>query len=71
LRHYAGFWHNALFSGYDFSHDKHPALGYLVSAGFGIVVIAVATLLVALLVRVTHRRSTSRHPAHEVLVGQS
>ena len=32
LQHYAGFWHNALFDGYDFSHDKHPDVGYLVSA---------------------------------------
>jgi cobalt/nickel transport system permease protein len=40
LRHYAGFWHNALFNGYDFSNDAHPVLGYLVSAVVGIVVIA-------------------------------
>ena len=25
LNHYANFWHHALFNGYDFSHDKHPA----------------------------------------------
>ena len=36
LRHYAGFWHNALFDGYGFSHDKHPVIGYLVSAVVGI-----------------------------------
>ena len=71
LRHYAGFWHNALFSGYDFSHDKHPAIGYLVSAGFGIAVIAVAAVVVALLVRLTHRRSTGGVAPSEVLASQS
>jgi cobalt/nickel transport system permease protein len=40
LRHYAGFWHNALFHGYDFSHDPHPTIGYLVSAFAGIAVLA-------------------------------
>ncbi|HEY3831091.1 MAG TPA: cobalt transporter CbiM [Acidimicrobiia bacterium] len=65
LRHYAGFWHNALFSGYDFSHDKHPVLGYLVSAGVGIAVIACVAVAVALVVRLTHRR------ASDVLAGQS
>ena len=24
LQHYAGFWHNALFDGYDFTGDEHP-----------------------------------------------
>jgi cobalt/nickel transport system permease protein len=44
LRHYAGFWHSAIFRGYDFSHDAHPALGYLISALVGIAAIAVAVL---------------------------
>ena len=42
LRHYAGFWHNALFNGYGFANDTHPAIGYLVSAFAGIAVIAAA-----------------------------
>jgi cobalt/nickel transport system permease protein len=46
LRHYAGFWHNALFNGYGFSHDRHPTVAYLVSALVGIAVIA-AMLFVA------------------------
>jgi cobalt/nickel transport system permease protein len=41
LAHYAGFWHNALFDGYDFTNDKHPNVGYLVSAVVGILIIAV------------------------------
>jgi cobalt/nickel transport system permease protein len=57
LRHYAGFWHSALFSGYDFSHDKHPAVGYLVSAGFGIAVIGLAVVVVLAVLRLTRRRA--------------
>jgi cobalt/nickel transport system permease protein len=45
LQHYAGFWHNALFDGYDFSGDKHPNVGYLVSAAIGTAVIALVLFL--------------------------
>ncbi|MEO5898729.1 MAG: cobalt transporter CbiM [Ilumatobacteraceae bacterium] len=51
LRHYAGFWHHALFEGYGFSSDEHPTIGYLVSAVFGIAVIAAAILLTYLAIR--------------------
>ena len=44
LQQYAGCWHNALFGGYDFTHDAHPTVGYLVSAIFGVMVIAVVLL---------------------------
>lgn len=44
LRHYAGFWHHALFDGYGFSRDANPTLGYLVSAFVGIAVIALVVL---------------------------
>jgi cobalt/nickel transport system permease protein len=44
LAKYAGFWHHAIFSGYDFKHDQHPALGYIVSAFVGMAVIAIAIL---------------------------
>jgi cobalt/nickel transport system permease protein len=40
LARYAGFWHNALFDGYDFSRDAHPTLGYVISAVVGMAVIA-------------------------------
>lgn len=53
LRHYAGFWHNALFRGYDFSHDSHPVVGYLISAAVGMLVIGLAVFL---LFRVVSRR---------------
>ena len=33
---YAGFWHHALFDGYDFTRRQHPTIGYLVSAVVGI-----------------------------------
>ena len=42
LNHYARFWHHALFNGYDFRHDKHPSVGYIVSAFFGAAVISLA-----------------------------
>ena len=40
LHHYAEFWHHALFDGYDFSHDPHPSVGYVISALFGAAVIS-------------------------------
>jgi cobalt/nickel transport system permease protein len=40
LAHYAGFFHNALFDGYGFADDAHPAVGYLVSAAVGLLAIA-------------------------------
>jgi cobalt/nickel transport system permease protein len=56
LAHYAGFWHHALFAGYDFGHDVHPIFGYVVSAIVGMAAIAaVAFLLVALLGRARSR----------------
>jgi cobalt/nickel transport system permease protein len=51
LQHYAGFWHNTLFNGYDFAGDKHPNVGYIVSALFGVVVVALVLLVVATVVR--------------------
>jgi cobalt/nickel transport system permease protein len=49
LAHYADFWHHALFAGYGFGHDAHPAVGYVVSAFVGMAAIAVvAFVLVAL-----------------------
>jgi cobalt/nickel transport system permease protein len=60
LRHYAGFWHNALFSGYDFTNDKHPTIGYLVSAVVGIAVIAAVIFAIFAVVRIVRRaRSTA------------
>jgi cobalt/nickel transport system permease protein len=57
LRHYAGFWHNALFDGYGFGHDKHPMIGYLVSAITGIAAIAAVILAVAGLGRALRARA--------------
>jgi cobalt/nickel transport system permease protein len=59
LRHYAGFWHNALFDGYGFAHDSHPTVGYLVSAVVGIAVIAVAIFAVLTTVRLVRRSGRS------------
>src|SRR5579862_266297 len=59
LDHYANFWHHALFSGYDFSHDTHPAVGYVVSAFFGALVISLVLLAVFGVVRLVQRSRES------------
>lgn len=64
LRHYAGFFHNALFTGYDFSKDKHPAIGYLVSAGVGIAAIAIVILAGFAIAKLVHRRRRSASSSH-------
>ncbi len=46
LRRYAGWWHHTIFNGYDFANDKHPAIGYLISAVFGILAIAIVIAIV-------------------------
>ena len=58
LRHYAGFWHNALFDGYDFTNDQHPVLGYIISAVVGIVVIAAIVFAIFRIMRVVRRRGS-------------
>jgi cobalt/nickel transport system permease protein len=63
LRDYAGFWHHALFNGYDFSHDKHPAVGYLISAAVGVVVIGIVVLAILALVRMAHSRRSGQDDA--------
>ncbi len=45
LRHYAGFWHNAMFNGYDFANDKHPMFGYLISAITGVAALALMVVV--------------------------
>jgi cobalt/nickel transport system permease protein len=60
LDHYANFWHHALFSGYDFSHDKHPAVGYLLSAFFGAAVVSILLLAAVGAARVLRRRTGRR-----------
>jgi cobalt/nickel transport system permease protein len=66
LRHYAGFWHNALFDGYTFSDDKHPIAGYLLSAGIGIVAIGVAIVAVFAALRVIRTRGARGSDLAEV-----
>jgi cobalt/nickel transport system permease protein len=61
LQKYNGFWHHAMFSGYDFSSDAHPALGYLLSAVVGIAVIAIVVFGAAYLAVRTSR--LRRRPA--------
>jgi cobalt/nickel transport system permease protein len=56
LNHYTQFWHHALFNGYDFSHDAHPSVGYVVSAFFGAAVISLALLAVFGVARLLQKR---------------
>ena len=58
LNKYNGFWHNALFNGYDFGGDAHPWLGYLVSAVVGIAVVGLVVFLLGKLI--------ARFAKHEV-----
>jgi cobalt/nickel transport system permease protein len=67
LAHYAGFWHNAFFDGYGFSHDRHPALGYVVSAFVGIAAIAIVVVASRLLIGVGRRR----HSASKASIGSA
>jgi cobalt/nickel transport system permease protein len=67
LRHYAGFWHNALFNGYDFRHDAHPTVGYLVSAAVGMAVITAGVFVVLAVIRALQRR----HPGQVPVSGAS
>jgi cobalt/nickel transport system permease protein len=60
LRHYAGFWHNALFRGYDFAGDRHPTVGYLVSALVGIAAIAAVSVAVVQGARLIRRPGRAR-----------
>ena len=63
LRHYAGFFHHALFDGYGFQDDAHPTLGYLVSAAVGMLVIAAVIVLVARMLRVIGSRRSAPTPS--------
>ncbi len=63
LRRYAGFWHNALFDGYDFTNDAHPVLGYVVSALVGLAVVALLACGAFLAVRAARRRGATRERA--------
>jgi cobalt/nickel transport system permease protein len=56
LRHYAGFFHHAIFDGYSFRNDRHPALAYLVSAAVGLAAIAIVVCSLWLLWRAWRRR---------------
>jgi cobalt ECF transporter T component CbiQ/cobalamin biosynthesis protein CbiM len=49
-------WHHVLFSGYDFSHDKHPAVGYLISAFLGAALIALVLFGLFGIARLIQRR---------------
>jgi cobalt/nickel transport system permease protein len=49
-------WRHAPFAGYDFSHDQHPAIGYIISAFVGMLLIAVVVATVLTLLGLLRRR---------------
>jgi len=51
LNKYNGIWNHAIFRDYDFTGDKHPALGYILSAVVGILVIGLVVFGIAKLVQ--------------------
>ncbi len=57
LNKYNGIWHNAIFSGYDFAGDSHPALGYIISAVVGILVIGLVVFAITKVVALLAKRS--------------
>ncbi len=59
LASYAGFWHNALFDGYDFTGDRSPMLGYLGSALVGVAALGMVFIFLSMLAR--SRRGRRRH----------
>jgi cobalt/nickel transport system permease protein len=59
LNKYNGFWHNAIFNGYDFAGDSHPALGYIISAVVGILVVGLVVLFITKLVALLASRGDS------------
>jgi cobalt/nickel transport system permease protein len=64
LRRYAGFWHNALFDGYGFSHDNHPTVAYLISALVGVAAIG-ALIFAAFTLASLRRRAPDLDDARE------
>ncbi|MFL6163348.1 MAG: cobalt transporter CbiM [Jatrophihabitantaceae bacterium] len=72
LQKYNGFWHHAMFNGYDFGNDAHPALGYLLSAVVGIAVIALVVFGVTYLaLRISRARREPRDVPESPFAGVS
>jgi cobalt/nickel transport system permease protein len=59
LNKYNGIWNKAIFQDYNFASDSHPALGYIVSAVVGILVVGVVVFVIAKLVALAARRRQS------------
>ncbi|HEY6423488.1 MAG TPA: cobalt transporter CbiM [Pseudonocardiaceae bacterium] len=59
MNRYTGLWHNAIFDGYDFAGDAHPALGYIISAVAGILVVGLVVFGIAKLVTLAANRGDS------------
>ncbi len=60
LNRYNGLWNHAIFSGYDFTGDAHPSVGYILSAVVGIVVVGLVVYGIATLIGILTRRGSGR-----------
>jgi cobalt/nickel transport system permease protein len=60
LQHYNEAWSNAILGGYGFSSGRHETLGYILSAGVGILAVGVATFLVVCALRFLSGRGEKR-----------
>jgi cobalt/nickel transport system permease protein len=66
LNRYNGFWSHALLNGYGFGHGQNRTLGYLASAGIGILVIGVGVLMVWGLIQLVTRPRLNQPVGAEV-----
>jgi cobalt/nickel transport system permease protein len=66
LNKYNGIWNKAIFQDYNFASDSHPALGYIVSAVVGILVVGVVVFVIAKLVALAARRGGSTAESERV-----
>lgn len=68
LNKWNGFWHSALFNGYDVAGDAHPVVGYLISALVGIAVVAFAVWVLVWLVGKVARRPDDGPGADDTVI---
>ena len=64
---YTGFWHHALFNGYDFANNDHPWIGYVLSAVVGILAIGLVVFVLGWVLRRLTGGRPSRADGGEVV----
>ena len=71
LQKWNGFWHSALFNGYDYADDPHPWVGYIVSAVVGIAVIGLTVFVLVWVINRIARKPASDETADVDLTTES